>query len=165
MSNYDDLKPLIEKISGQAAVITVLGVYVDICDDFEAALVLSQCIFWSGKGHSGDGWFYKSRDEWRNEVGIKRYALQSAVGRLEQLGVLETKVEPGGHNSQTICYRVDMDRLTTLVAGHLQGRFAEISKSNARSAESCKSDLQEAANPSAESCKSSYSCLHSNCDC
>lgn len=162
MSNYDDVKSLIERISGQASVITVLRIYVDICGDLETAAVLSQCVFWSDKGTLQEGWFYKSREEWRREIGIKRTALDGAISHLKELGIVETDLKSARHNSPTIFYRVDMDNLTKVIVNYLQTRFAEINKSNVRSVETDKSDLLKSASPSVETCTSSYSSLLQN---
>ena len=179
MSNYNDLKALVQKISGQAAVITVLRVYVDICDDLETAAVLSQCVFWSDKGRDGGGWFYKSRDEWRSELGIKRSTLESSVKRLKALGLIETKIKSGHHNAQTTYYRVNMECLTHVIVASLHGRLVEINQSNSRSAEinlsnsrsagsnqagirlaeTSQSDWLKSANPLVEINQSSYSSL------
>lgn len=159
MSNYDEVKTLIERISGQASIITVLRIYVDICGDLETAAVLSQCVFWSDKGSLEEGWFYKSREDWRREIGIKRSALDSAIEKLRSLGIVETKIRPAKHNSPTLFYRVDMGNLTQIIVSYLQTRFAEINKSNARSVEINKSDLLKSASPSVEINNSSYSSL------
>lgn len=174
MSNYDNMKALIERISGQPSVISIMRLYVDIFGDLETAAVVSQCVFWSDKGTVEEGWFYKSRDDWKKAIGIKRTALDSAIKHANTLspGLIQTKVMPAKHNSPTLFYRVDMDCLTHVVIEHLQDRFAEISKSNARSAEinkseepprlveTNKSDLLKSTSPSAEISKSSYSSLH-----
>lgn len=162
MSNYDDVKSLIERISGQASVITVLRIYVDICGDLETAAVLSQCVFWSDKGTLQEGWFYKSREEWRREIGIKRTALDGAISHLKELGIVETDLKAARHNSPTIFYRVDMDNLTKVIINYLQTRFAEINKSNNSSVETDKSDLLKPANPSVDFNISSYSSLLQN---
>jgi len=159
MSNYDALKALVERISGQASIITVLRVYVDICGDLETAAVLSQCVFWSDKGRTGDGWFYKSRDEWRREIGIKRSSLETAVDHLCDLGIVETKLGSGTHNAPTKLYRVNMDKLTHVVAAYLSGRLADFNQSNTRSADSNQSSGLNPANDLADSSQSSYRSL------
>lgn len=162
MSNHDEMKALIEKISGRASVIAVLRIYVDICGDLETAAVLSQCVFWSDKGGHSDGWFYKSRDEWHTEIGIKRGALEGAVKRLKELYLVETCVMSANHNSPTTFYRVNMDNLTQLVISYLKNRLAEFNQSNVRSVENSQSDWLKTANPSAENSQSSYSRLQQN---
>ena len=126
MSNYDTLKSLVERISGQAVVITVLRIYLDIFDDLDTAAVLSQCMFWSDKGKDGDGWFYKSQPEWRNEIGVKRSTLETAIERLITCGIVETKVKGCGKgNSPTTHYWINMDELTNLPVRHLKEQLTE----------------------------------------
>lgn len=162
MSNYDELKELVARISGQASVVTILRVYLDIFDDLELAAVISQCVFWSDKGRTGDGWFYKSQREWKAEIGIKRSALQTAIKQLEDVGIVETRLDGGRHNSPTTYYRVNMDNLTHVITEHLKIRLVEINKSNARSVEINTSDMLESTNRPVEINTSSYSSLHSS---
>lgn len=110
-----------------------------------------------------EGWFYKSREEWHKEIGIKRTALEGAIKHLKEFGIVETELKPAPkHNSPTLFYRVNMDALTQKVLEHLQIRFAEINKSNVRSVETSKSDVLKPANPSVDFNKSSYSSLLQN---
>ncbi len=162
MSNYDELKELVARISGQASVVTILRVYLDIFDDLELAAVISQCVFWSDKGRTGDGWFYKSQREWQAEIGIKRSALQTAIKKLSDVGIVETRLDGGRHNSPTTYYRVNMDNLTHVITEHLKIRLVEINKSNARSVEINESDMLKSTNRPVEINESSYSSLHSS---
>ena len=90
MSNYDNMKALIERISGQPSVISIMRLYVDIFGDLETAAVVSQCVFWSDKGTIEEGWFYKSRDDWKKAIGIKRTALDSAIKHANTLSTEST---------------------------------------------------------------------------
>jgi hypothetical protein len=165
MSNYDDMRSLIESISGQASVITILRLYVDIFDDLDTAAVVSQVVFWSDRGTIEDGWFYKSRADWQKSIGIKRSALDSAIKRANSKapGLIQTKTRPARGNSPTLFYRLDMDIMTRLVVEHLKIRFAEINKStNGRSVEINKSDMLKSTSPLVEINTSSFISLKQN---
>jgi hypothetical protein len=173
VSNYEEIKELVKRISGRDSVISIQRVYLDIFSDLHDAAVLSQCVFWSDKGRYDDGWFYKSLPEWRSEIGIKRSSLETAINHLEACGVVETEVRSGGkHNSPTMHYRVNMDNLTNLVIHYLQEQLSgtdvrsvessisEEKPTGGRSVESSISDLLNPADRPAESSISSYSSLH-----
>ncbi|GBF33783.1 primosomal protein I [Desulfocucumis palustris] len=53
-----------------------------------AGLFLCQAIYWTGKG-SDDDWFYKSRDDWKNELGMSRKEQETARKKLRDEGVLQ----------------------------------------------------------------------------
>lgn len=102
---------LIRAISGQANVLTIPRMYVDLTKSHRAALLLSQCVYWSTRGHRGDGWFYKSFREWRDELGLPRHATETAVRTLKKLGYLETEIGTASGPSPTTWYRVNIDKL------------------------------------------------------
>ena len=145
MSSYKDYIALIKRLSGQANLISVPRVYIDLCGDIETAAVLSQSVYWSDKTDDPEGWFYKSGADWQAEIGIKRHSLESAQSKLTGMGVLQTKLARAGKsNAPTTHHKIDdavlADRLIDLLGG-----FAENSKS----------DLQKTANRLAENSKSS----------
>ncbi len=81
-----------------------------------AGLFLSQAIYWSDKGQGkeepGDGWFYKSRDEWWDETSLSYDEQLTARMKLKSAGVLEE------HNKKLIhrlYYRVNFDALDSLI--------------------------------------------------
>lgn len=62
---------LIRSISGQANILTIPRVFIDLTGDLKAALFLSQCIYWSSRS-SEPGVFYKTYQEWEKELGLGR---------------------------------------------------------------------------------------------
>lgn len=56
-------------------------------------LFLSQAYYWSKEKNSIDrgGWFYKTMEEWKEEIGIGRKPQESARKKLRELGILEEK--------------------------------------------------------------------------
>jgi hypothetical protein len=51
---------------------------VDLTGSVNAALMLSQAIYWQERAYQKDGWWYKSIDEWQEETGLSRYEQQTA---------------------------------------------------------------------------------------
>ena len=64
--------------------------FVDISGSVTAALFLSQAVYWQCRVPANrDGWWFKSRDDWRDETGLSRYEQECARKKLRKLGVLE----------------------------------------------------------------------------
>ena len=66
-------------MTGQANLFTIPRAFVDIVGgDWHAAVLLSQCIYWSDRGAFGDDTFYKSDRAFRQELGFTDYRLRKA---------------------------------------------------------------------------------------
>jgi hypothetical protein len=78
--------------------VVVPQVLIKYAGDTEAALFLSQLIYWCDKGKSPDGWIYKKADEWLSETGLSRYQVRRAADILVKKGFLQTKLKKAnGH--------------------------------------------------------------------
>jgi hypothetical protein len=83
-------------------------------DDHKAALLLNQIVYWSDRKKEQGGWFYKSADEWYEEIRLTRYELDRIVPMLKTLGVIETKVRKVGDTPKSH-YRVIEEKLEQLI--------------------------------------------------
>lgn len=86
-------KEIIALFSGQASMVTTPKLYIKLTGSHSLAIVLNQCVFWSNKSESGDGWFYKRYDEWFDEVHIPERTLRRRFDHLEMQGWITTKVK------------------------------------------------------------------------
>lgn len=68
-------------IAFQRAFVTVTG-------SINAALLLSQIVYWSQRTSDPDGWFYKTQADWRDETGLTRRELDTARKALRELGLI-----------------------------------------------------------------------------
>lgn len=57
-----------------------------------AALMLSQGVYWHLRTSDPAGWFYKSQEEWEAEIGLTRSKQETARRRLRELGVWEERL-------------------------------------------------------------------------
>ncbi len=76
-----------------------------------AGLFLCQAIYWTGKSIEND-WFYKSRDDWKNELGMSRKEQESARKKLRKMGALEEELR--GLPAR-LYYRVNFGRLIEIM--------------------------------------------------
>jgi len=118
---------LIKEISGQANVLTIPRLFINLTKNHRAALVLSQCIYWTGKSSLKNGWFYKSYKDWHSELGIPRTSMIRAMERLTSRGWIETTVMKV-HGAPTCHYRVNMELLATVIMEDLDSTETVLSK-------------------------------------
>lgn len=76
-----------------------------------SALFLCQINYWGNKGHTGDGWIYKTQEELTTETGLTRSEQETARKNLKKLGVLE---EQSARLEHRLYYRVNDDALDAL---------------------------------------------------
>lgn len=66
-------------------------VFVVLLGDHASAAFLSQCIYWSKRTKSRDGWFWKTAEQWYEEIVITRTQLDRITKSLEKLGLIQRR--------------------------------------------------------------------------
>lgn len=84
-----------------------------------AGLLLSQAIYWTLRTKDPDGWFYKCRDDWQDELGLTRTDQENARQKLRRFDFWQ---EEKRGVPATLHYRVDLDLLTAA----LSGQYADV---------------------------------------
>jgi hypothetical protein len=86
--------------------------FVEIGIGIPAAILLTQCIFWSQQRSNSNrkGWFYKTTEEWEEETGLTRDQIQLARAKLIKKKVLRHKLWGIPARSH---YQVDFETLVT----------------------------------------------------
>ena len=135
-STRSDILELIKSLTGQNNVLTIPVEFIHYTGSIDAALFLSQLLYWTGKGKRTDGFIYKTYKEWKDEIYLGEYEIRKARRVLEQNGVLETKVKRANGNP-TVHYRLDAARFSESLLEFLKNRKA--SNSNNDSLESAES--------------------------
>jgi hypothetical protein len=118
-TNYEAMAQLIRSFSGQENTIGVPRVYVRLMNSLEGGVFLSQLIFWSDKGGREDGWFYKTYQEWWDDINLSEYEVRKWAKVLVKQGVLETKVMRA-NGSPTVHYRLDMAKFSEWILKFLR---------------------------------------------
>lgn len=106
--NMNDAINLIRSLSGQANMLTVPVMFVDLTGDIESAILLSQILYWTGKTNNKDGWIYKSNKEWQEEIHLATYSIRKATKKLTDMGIVETKLKRA-NGSPTLHYRINSE--------------------------------------------------------
>lgn len=84
------------------------AVFVDITGSINAALMLSQAIYWQERAQREDGFWYKTQSEWAEETRMSRKEQEGARKKLRTTRLFEEKKM--GVPAK-IYYRVNLDRL------------------------------------------------------
>ena len=122
MANQKSIIELIKSISGQANVIAVPRLYIDLLDgDVNSAILLSQVVYWSDKSKRKDGWFYKTYAEWFDEIGLSQYKVKRGIDTLEKLKIIETDVKRA-NGAPTVHYKMNMEEFQNLIIKFLDNQ-------------------------------------------
>ncbi len=118
-SNYTQQKifNILKQFSGTKNILAIPRFFIEITDDIEEAIVLSQLIYWHDKSVN-DGWVYKTYKDWEEETGLSEYKVRKAKKKLEEKGKkekdgkekdekgwIETKIKKANGNP-TVHYRL-----------------------------------------------------------
>jgi hypothetical protein len=122
MSNQTQVIDMIKQLAGQSNILTVPRLFIDLTGEIESALFLSQCIYWSDKTKNPDCWFYKTGEEWEEEITLSRYKISKAVKVLG--GIIETKLKKA-NGSPTIHYRVNFQLLENRILKKIENPISK----------------------------------------
>jgi hypothetical protein len=118
---YPELAQTLIAMSGQRNVVTVYRPFVEFTGSLEAALMLSQLLYWTPRAtikaineQTGrtETWIAKSDKEFQEELCLSRHSVRAARQALIKLGFLKTQLRKFGP-SPTIHYRLDLEILET----------------------------------------------------
>lgn len=86
--------------------------YVELTGSVTAALLLGQACYWSKRSEEQKGWFYKTREEWQEELGLSRKEQETARTLLRKLPFWQEKLES---LPAKLYFRVDFQALTKYI--------------------------------------------------
>ena len=88
--------------------IAVHRILVKLTKSIPAGILLGQCLYWHMRTKHEDGWFYKTKEDWEDEITLTRGELDRARLILRNLNILKEK--RCGMPSR-MWYRIDLDEL------------------------------------------------------
>lgn len=89
--------------------------FIELGLSVKASLMLSQAVYWSRRTTKPGGWFYKTQDEWFDEIGLRRREQEAARRDLREAGFLDEKKM--GVPCK-VFYRVNQDALSAAILSH-----------------------------------------------
>lgn len=112
IKNEERIKTLIKSLSGEEPhVIGVSKELIHFLGDARKAVLLSQLVYWSGRGVRRDGYIYKTYDEMFLETGIKQKTCNRYYQQFREMGFFDwtTKMANG---FRTVHFKIDLDKLS-----------------------------------------------------
>jgi hypothetical protein len=108
MDYQKKFEQVIAAYSGQHNILVVPRVLIEFIGSYEGAVLLNQMLYWSGK--TSDGWFWKTYEQWKEELALSEYQVRKMVKKFQQMGFLETKFKKA-YDRPVIYYKIDLDKL------------------------------------------------------
>jgi hypothetical protein len=93
-------------------------IFVEWAGSVNAALMLSQLVYWSRRTHDPDGWIYKTAKQWEEETGLTKEEQMSARKKLRLHQLVEEKVAKQNGNP-TVHFRIT-EEFTKMVSRKTQ---------------------------------------------
>ena len=135
MDNHSMLKAFITQFSGKENTIAVNTAYCKFVGrDLSIGAFLSQCIYWSDKSSRKDGFFYKARHEWEDEIFLSDYTIRKATKLLTDMEILETKLIKA-NGCPTLHYRVKMETFLEKFGAFLMEEKKKMEEENVQTVE------------------------------
>jgi len=119
----DEIFNLIVKFSGQNNLLAIPREFINITEDINSALLLSQLLYWTSKSKN-DGWIYKTYKDWNEEIGLSEYQVRLATKKLKSLHLVETKIKKANGNP-TLHYRLDTEETKDWILKKLKKPITE----------------------------------------
>lgn len=88
------------------------AVLAQISGSVKAGLMLSQAIYWCERTKDPEGWFYKTREEWKEEIFLTRSEQERTRRELCARGFLQ---EERKGNPAQLFFRVDLDAVYSAI--------------------------------------------------
>lgn len=131
----DSMLETLRKFSGQENVLVVPKAFVNFTDSLEAAMMLSQLLYWSERNH-GRAAIYKTDADWKDELSLTRYGVRQARTKLEEMGLIKTEIHRA-NGSPTVHYYLQEDAIEkqwkvwiqTMESAKTDNRKSEIAQS------------------------------------
>lgn len=129
----ETIQSLIKQATGERNTVLTPRLFIDLLDgDCNAALVLNQVLYWCERSTHPEGWFYKTYDQWHEELHLTKYQIKRVFDgdprvakpkkTLRDIGV-ETQVRRAPSGSPTVHYRIDLPRFMMVLRTFLAERF------------------------------------------
>ena len=102
---------MIARETGNTNIIAVHQEILRFAGDLETGIFLSQLLYWCDKGAGGaEQFFYKTINDWRQEIFLSEYSIRVAIKKLVKMGLLEIKIKRA-NNFPTLHFRLKRQNL------------------------------------------------------
>jgi len=105
---------------GQNNVLTIPRAFIDATGSIDAALFLSQLLYWTERSTLPGGWVAKTYAEWHEEICLSKYQIGKAVKSLSSAGI-RTKIAKW-NGSPTVHYWIEKETFSQWIVEKLDER-------------------------------------------
>lgn len=111
-------KEILANFSGQETILTIPKLYIKITGTHERALVLNQIIFFSNKSELKGEWFWKSYQEWYQEILIPEKTLRRIFIYLQESNLIIKKTNQI-RGKRVLLIKPNFEQIMLLIEDHL----------------------------------------------
>jgi hypothetical protein len=115
-----DLKVVLDQLIGNDNVLSNNILFIDFTGSHEKAQLLSQMWYWSGKTKDKHGWFFKTYQEWFDEIRVPEHSVRRFVEAFKKAGFVATCFKKVA-GRPVIHYRLDKDVLIQKLVTFCEG--------------------------------------------
>lgn len=102
----------IKTLTGQKQTLSVPRSFVESFQEWPMAVFFSQVLYWSGvKGDEDDGWFYKSYQDWSDEIILTERQIRRCSEELQKMGLIKVALRQHG-GFPVLHWKVDDEAFT-----------------------------------------------------
>lgn len=106
-ASLQDAIRAIKRLTGQSQTLSVPKAFVESFGEWPMAVFFSQLLYWSGVvGDENGGWFYKSYQDWQEEILLTERQLRRCSEDLQKMGLIIVEVRKV-NGAPTLHWRVD----------------------------------------------------------
>ncbi|MGI8542903.1 MAG: hypothetical protein ACR2MD_05415 [Aridibacter sp.] len=121
-----NLTQILASFTGKDSVIPIPRPFLRWLGDYNQSALLTQIIYWTPRTKNVDGWFFKTYEDWNDELCLSKYQVSKAVKKLKKLGVIDTKIKKANGNP-TLHYRLIQEKFEEVFVEFLTLQSAETS--------------------------------------
>lgn len=115
-----DLKVVLDQLIGNDNVLSNNILFIDFTGSHEKAQLLSQMWYWSGKTKEKHGWFFKTYQEWFDEIRVPEHSVRRFVDAFKKAGFVATCFKKVA-GRPVVHYRLDKDVLIQKLVTFCEG--------------------------------------------
>ncbi|MEO1668300.1 MAG: hypothetical protein AAFU54_26940 [Chloroflexota bacterium] len=132
----DQINDLIRGVVQQNSILFTTPLLVEFFDgDHNAAIFANQVLYWTDRTKDPEGWFYKTQDDWNEELHFSYYQVQRVIfgdervqnrkRNLSDVGLeVEVRMAPNGRNATF--YRLDVPQFVGIFVEWLEEKFGAL---------------------------------------
>ena len=132
----DQINDLIRSVVQQNSILFTTPLLVEFFDgDHNAAIFTNQVLYWTDRTKDPEGWFYKTQDDWHEELHFSYYQVQRVIfgdervqnrkRNLSDVGLeVEVRMAPNGRNATF--YRLDVPQFVGMFVEWIEEKFGAL---------------------------------------